>query len=442
MTAPMVVRIGFDLTEAGSERLEVSLEEPVVDGAHELPYTGREPELAALANRPPGSGSVRAAGRLLYDALAAHPAIQDELAHSVRPTGGPRPLYLELREGGRAEGVPWESLCTPNGDFLALDPRWPVSRLVHPVDRVAGVRAFRPPLRVALVLSCLGIPAADEWRRIWAVLAAAPFAVEVLALVSEVTLHGEIAALGDPRITLAGVPADIPALTQRVASFQPDVLHFFCHGSLEGGAHLEVAVANDWVTGAAVGSLLLEPHQVSQLSSPERRAWLAVLNCCEVGAPSGTTHSLARDLVSKGPFAAALAMREPIRPADAASVSGGLYPGLVEAVRRVVDAGGSRTEIDWGALVVEPRRRLCADHQDGGLFTQAAASTTEWTLPVLYVRHPLPFEASLETRAITPAAALELELLRRIRAGFQPSTPATFRAEVEARIAHLDGGGT
>jgi len=435
----MVIRVTPLLTEAGAEQLVLSLEEPAADGVTVLQCRGTEPELLDLAADPPQAGAVLASGRFLFDKLAAHHPIELELKQTVSPKGQQRQLYLELRAQGLAEAMPWETLCSPGNDFLSLDVRWPVTRLVRPVDEGAGVRSFQPPLRIALLLSCLGVPAAPEWRQIWPVLKSAPFPVEVLALVSEDALKQEITAVGGPRITVEGLPPQIATLQQRISQFRPHVIHAFCHGSLEEGAHLELAVASDWVAGAPLRSLLLEPHQINELSNPAEATWLAVLNCCDVGAPVGSVHSLARDLVQYGPFAAAIAMREPVRPADAVSFSAGLYPGLVTAVQRVVTAAGVATDVDWASMMVEPRRRLCQDHQRGSPFSAAARSTKQWTLPVLYVRASA-FQANLDTRPTTDADALTLELLRAFRSQLSPDVPASLRADIDTNIARLEAG--
>jgi hypothetical protein len=433
----MVIRVASELSDIGAEQLVLSLEEPAADGVTIVQCRGTEPELQELAADPLHAGAVLASGRFLFDKLTAHHPIEHELKYAVTKDGPPRQLYLELRAQGAAEAIPWETLCSPGNYFLSLDPRWPVTRLVRPVDMGAGVRSFQPPLRVALLLSCLGIPAAPEWRQIWSVLASAPFPVEVLALVSEDQLKQEITAIDDPRITVEGVPPQIAPLQQRISQFRPHVIHAFCHGSLEEGAHLELAVASDWVAGRPLRSLVLEPSQLNELSNPAEATWLAVLNCCNVGAPVGAVHSLARDLVQLGPFAAAIAMREPVRPADAFSFSAGLYPGLVTAVQRVVAAAGAATDFDWASMMVEPRRRLCQDQQGPSPFSAKARSTKQWTLPVLYVRSTA-FQANLDNRPTTDSDALTLELLRTLRSQLSPDVPASLRADIDARIAQLE----
>jgi hypothetical protein len=435
----MVVRVTETVGPARDRQLWLSLEEPAFDGVAALQCTGTEPEFLNLAAQPLGADSVRAAGRFLFDKLIAHPRIEVELNCTVTPEGQPRQLYVELCAQGPAESVPWEILCSPTGGFLSLDPRWPVSRRVRAMDGAAGVRGFQPPLRVALLLSCLGIPARPEWQQIWNVLSAAPFEVKVFALVSEESLYDEITAIGDPRITVEGMPTEIATLQQRVSMFAPHVMHAFCHGSLEDGPHLDLAVAPDWIPGAPHRSVLLEPHQINELSNPAHPTWIAMLNCCDVGAPAGTVHSLARDLVGKGPFSAAIAMREPVRPEDAVSLSGEFYPGLVAAVARVVAAAGTPTDIDWAAMMVQPRIRLCESHQNGSLFKAAARSTKQWTLPVLYVR-PTAFQASLDTRQTTRAESLTLELLRAVSSQLPPDAPESLRAEMQAKITELEAG--
>ena len=437
MTPRMVIRVTPLLTDTVEQQLTLSLEEPAADGVTVLNCTGAEPELADLAADPLSAGAVRVSGRFLFDKLTAHPRIGLELKQTITPAGQPRQLYVELRAQGLAEAMPWETLCSPSDDFLSLDRRWPVTRLVQAEEGGAGVRSFQPPLRVALLLSCLGIPAAPEWRQIWKALTTAPFPVTVLALVSEEDLYQEIKAAGDLRVTVEGVPTGIADLQQRVSTFRPHVIHAFCHGSLEEGSHLEIAVASDWVAGAPLRSLLLEPHQIKDLSHPAEATWLAVLNCCDVGAPAGPVNSLARDLVQTGGFSAAIAMREPVRPQDAVSFTAGLYPGLVTAVQRVIAAAGAATDVDWASMMVEPRRRLCQDHQGGSPFDVAARSTKQWTLPVLYVPSSA-FKARLDTRPTTAADALTLALLRAVRS--VPDAPAGLSADIDAKIAQLEAG--
>jgi len=440
MNGRLVVRVSAVMDAQQTERLTVSLEEPPEGGDLLLDVSGTEAPLLGLSAVSASDDGVANAGRFVFDQLSRHPQIGAQLGTVGTDAGAARALYILLRGETLVEEIPWETLCAPNGAFLSLDPgaRWPIGRMVQS-DGGAGVRTFNPPLRVALLLSCLDIPAADEWERIWEPLSTAAFETRVLVLVSEEALAEQIGALADPRITLATVPSEVAELQARVSEFRPHIIHAFCHGERDGGPCLKLAVPSDWhAAGGPTRSLVLEPSQINLLSNPSEPAWLAVLNCCEVGAPTGTIHSMARDLVEDGPFAVTIAMREPVEPEDANTFSRWLYPGIIGSLGQVVGANGEPTVVDWASLTVAARRRLCENHQQGRTFSTSARSTREWTRPVLYVRRP-QFQLRVDTGArMTTADALQLEALRAVLAEVA-RLPEDKRAAVRAKIAELEG---
>ncbi|WP_369228871.1 CHAT domain-containing protein [Streptomyces sp. R21] len=424
MTDRLVIRVQLLISGEGHGSMLVSLENPPGNQATPFACNGSEPEFVALASHSLGETSVRDAGRLLFDGLAAQPDIGLHLPAAAQPGAAKRPVFVELRAPGAAEALPWETLWSQAVDFLGLDARWPVSRIVPPVgDNPVHLEEFRPPLRIAAILSCLGVTAADEWQILSKEVAAVAgrLDVEVLTFVSEHDLALSIQKAADPGVSVDLVPQDLATLREKVSSFRPHILHLFCHGRLRQRPQLEIAVAADWQDGVPNRSLRLEFDQISQLSNPMDPAWLAVLNCCEVGAPVGETYSLARELVNRGPFAAAVAMSEPVNPDDASAFSAALYPQLLAAVENVVQAKGNPVEIPFWNLLVEPRRRLCERQAVGGIsVSMAATSTKEWTVPVLYVR-PDPLVLSwLPGPAPTLEEVGRQQLHRRALAGRGP----------------------
>jgi hypothetical protein len=430
----LLVRIASQFNpDIDTVRLSLSCEEPQSDQVVLLDSLGAAPEIAALVAAQPPNDGVKVAGRFLFEWLTGHPQVQLELLQATHGTGQARPILIDLRDG-EAEAAPWEALCSPSNRFLSLDPRWPVSRVVFSVGDTGGVRTFRTPLRIVLLLSCLGIPGTQEWREIWKALSNGPVAdFKVVVVVGEPALGAEINALGDRRITLVGVPNSFADLSKLVRDFGPHIVHAFCHGAADDPPYLELATTTDWMAGEAQAPLQVEGRQINDLSNPKEPAWLAVLNCCEVGAAGAASHALARELVNEGPYSAAFAMREPVEQADATTLSASLYPALLDAVNRVITGGGQPTEVDWAALTVQPRIRICENRQAGRTFSAASGASKQWTLPVLYQR-PTLFIARLA--GLNTIDALTLDLYRNLLSDNAPGTQQ--RADLEARITELE----
>ena len=95
--------------------------------------------------------------------MAAHPQIGPYLQTALQTAAGNRyPVFVEIATPAGAEALPWEALCSPEGDFLGLDERWSLARMVEPQAPAAPFYRLTPPIRIAAVLSCLGISAAGE----------------------------------------------------------------------------------------------------------------------------------------------------------------------------------------------------------------------------------------------------------------------------------------
>jgi hypothetical protein len=417
--------------EEGSERLVVYLERPPLPGrgTRRLGCTVADFPLTGMPR------AVRQAGETLYTRLAEHQEFSTALVQALQIANNGRcPLFIHLDPEGEADRIPWETLCAPDGTFVSLEPRWSVARVVDSRTPTAGTVTFRPPLRIAALLSSLDVPAADEWAALRDAASASPVPVEILAMIGEPDLETQIAEAEQPGVTVMGIPGpeDDDELRSQLATFKPHILHFFCHGSTAGGAHLELATQSDWRTGATVSSLFLEPNQVAALGDRLERPWLAMLNCCEGAAAEGEIHSLASDLVYAGGFPAVVGMREPIKSDDAHQFSDRFYPALFDALQDTIQ--GASGVLDWSQLLVEPRRALV--QRRGGVFTAVAAERREWTLPVLYMRSD-QFHITAAAPA-DPGDLLMLAMYRSMRVTVTASSPDSYVAELDRLIADLE----
>ena len=179
-----------------------------------------------------------------------------------------------------------------------------------------------------------------------------------------------------------------------------------------------------------------------------------VLNCCEgagVGAEAGFAVA---GIVSgaEGHRSGVVGMREPVVSDTANLLTKALYSKLLTDLAARIDAAGQSLQpVDWPHLVVAARDRL-ARSRHGMLLSQAAASTKEWTLPVIYVRPdefnlqvlvhrrrpapPMGFEAVTDKTAAR-AARLEIEALQELLAKLPPDQAGELKAEAMARIRQL-----
>lgn len=397
----LVIQLHGAVAPDGSPYMAIALEEPVVQNTIDRPFPCRADEAAftALSAAVLAADSVKAAGGRLYEAITAHPDVGQYLQTALQAHER-YPVFIEINTNEGAEALPWEALCSPAGDYLGLDARWSLARMVQPgYPAPPPFYTLEPPLRVAAVLSCLGVPADGELKALRDAVQGNPH-VKLLVIASEeqlvVGLQAEIDAGTAPEVEAVRlVPGDLGELKQMVSDFGPHVLHFFCHGSAEGTPHLRLALKSDWESANPTSGLLAEVRDFDGFTrATDDLPWLVVLNCCE-GAAAGVAReaqSLALGLAATGFAPAVLGMREPIVSDTANLVTRALYRSLFAEVlgRAALPPGQPAPPVDWPQLVVAARDRLARTY-DGLVLSQAAASTKEWTLPVVYVR-PEPFD--------------------------------------------------
>ena len=74
-----------------------------------------------------------------------------------------------------------------------------------------------------------------------------------------IDLQAEMAAGTAPELARVElIPTELSALQSTISDFGPHVLHFFCHGSLEGSPHVALALKSDWQAANPTSGLLAE----------------------------------------------------------------------------------------------------------------------------------------------------------------------------------------
>jgi hypothetical protein len=453
-------RIVFQLSNAkgadGQPGVSISLMPKDVD-SEELPFScsAAEDVFLATTKQVIDADSIRLAGARLFGAVSAHPDIDLQLKAALANQGA-NPVYVWFATKDGVETLPWEAMWAPSGEALGLDERWAIGRMATAKTGSSIFHTLEPPIRVVAVLSCLGITAAGELAALRTSLEAAPGQVELLVLASEESLvtglQAEIDAGTARDVRVEVIPSDLAVLQQKVKDFRPHVLHFFCHGSVAGGPHIQLAVKSDWEAAEPSGGLTAEAGQFRDFKRDGDELWLVVLNCCEGAAPgpSADSQSLALALIREGHAPAVVAMREPVVNKVAESVTSSLYRKLLSDLVERLQAPGAPRPLDWARMVVAARDKLARSH-DGMLLSQAAASTKEWTLPVVYVS-PEEFHVQVAQAPVVPPpppgagpapvdpdreARLEIEALQALLRSLPPGQAGDLRSGAVARMGEL-----
>lgn len=302
------------------------------------------------------------------------------LAHPMAPPS--RPIAFRIGDPA-AHALSWEAFVG-NNQFLALDGRWPITRIPRGGNVKTGARRpFAPPLRLVCVLSALGRPAIKEWNGIYRAVQDAranglPVKVWLFAG-EEVDVLDVVRGLDDPDVTLLPVPDQGSKLIDAVEKLQPHLVHFFCHGTVANRVRrLEIGSVNDFDQGSSRSSVIV---LVEELGVAMWRAatWGVVLNTCRGADASeeGLTH--AEDLVNKGvPFA--VGMRRQVDAEDAFAFSAAFYPRALLSIASAWQGETGERHINWADTLLQARRSLRDMHGANADLNDA------WTLPVLYTR--------------------------------------------------------
>lgn len=361
-----------------------------VADALELNVDSKEEPFASLMNDPAPPQVVRACGDALYASLDKVPRFNkttlDPLAHT--------PIYFML-ETPLSENLPWEALWhRARNSFVALEPNWPIVRLAPVSHQTARDSTIEPELSILIVIAAVQgngpakVNGNAEWTEIWQALSTspAPGKLRVHVLSCQDDILQAIEQLEGTQVRVTGEPmASVEAFNQAVATLQPNIVHFFCHGSSDGAeAMLELATLGDYDVGdLAHGSIMLGISELSALTR-SKSLWLMTLNCCEGARANAGASSLAAKLSQQG-VPAVVAMRESVDFRKASRFAGAYHSNLLAKLHQLLP---DEAAADAGALLEIPERTwIDAMHPSRALLAQAARDRDPaWTLPVVYVQ--------------------------------------------------------
>ncbi len=340
---------------------------------------------------------VRTCGAALCGDISANARIAAALSNMAQHPGRSTPVLVKLGSP-QAESLPWEALYHQHCQFLALSSSWPIARLSSTSQQTMPPRrSVEPVLRVLAVLAAVGVDATEEWNRLWAALDTLDARVRVHVLLCQDELADALEARRDERISWEML-AEPDRVARCVASFQPNIVHFFCHGAADSEPRLELARPSDFDGGALEGSIKLMSAQVSAIATTPS-VWLVTLNCCKGARASASARSIAGSIAELG-VPAVVAMRENVAVDDANRFTGVFYKHLVVTLASIlptVSDAATGTEIQLSEAVwldaMHPSRTALSVR--GG---RLPAAVNEWTLPVIYIsRGGLTLRARPET---------------------------------------------
>jgi hypothetical protein len=187
-----------------------------------------------LANVVPGTKGalpgalVRKVGEELFQALSAHGGVLEALDRARKTAVNTiHPIFV-ASDVLDAEALPFEVLYHPTEEFLGLDPRWPIARMV---GRQKGTiaRFRRLPLRMAAILSAADRDAIPEWEALRGAVLGSKLPVAVTVYAGRDDLFDYIQAQNNAWVTLERVPASpgiISAASRVLGNFFRSAPHF------------------------------------------------------------------------------------------------------------------------------------------------------------------------------------------------------------------------
>jgi hypothetical protein len=395
----MIVRIQAD--QSGTDKISLEYVDANIPGSDLTGDFVSHPVADAIVRMGQGVLTpqiVGEAGNWLYTKLASHQPIQLALGMALnQQLDDDCLIYFEIRSD-KADELPWETLREPAGKFLALNRQWPIARIAAGPDTTPTYH-FDWPIRIMAVLSVTGEDARPEWDALWSAIENAGMHVRLHVMLSQGTLKSHIDSLGNPNVTCSYITNHFD-LAREAGKFQPNILHFFCHGATEPDPHLLLATKADWLNGRS--SVQIRPADLASEGTLRLNNWLITLNCCQGAAPVAQAQNLARKLVTEG-FPAVVGMREVVAITDAHIFCEGLYNLVLSELNQWANTP-QEVEISWSRLLYEARGLLASEHNATQGLSLAAAATElkEWTLPVLYTkRQPFKIRGRSNNQSLT-----------------------------------------
>jgi len=331
-----------------------------------------------------GPDIVHKIGEVLASKLRENAAVNSVLARVLMHPAAPPSLPISFRIGDPdAHALSWEAIVA-NGDFVALDDRWPITRIARggAIPQEGAKRPYASPLKLVCVLSAVGRPAIEEWQGLYQAVQAAraaglPIHVTLFAAEEDDVIN-VVRGLEDSQVIVEPVPNDATSLLTELEDREPHLLHIYCHGTITDGVRrLEIGTVGDFDRDDGRSSVKV---RVDELGTAMFRAgtWAVVLNTCRGAEAIDQTLTHAEEVVSRG-VPVAIGLRRLVDASDAFAFSSAFYPAVLSAIHTAVSGpdGGTRT-ISWGDTLVQARRKLRDIHGADARLHDA------WTLPVLY----------------------------------------------------------
>lgn len=390
---------------------------------------------------------IHQAGKKLRDDLLQHSGINLELgAWLGAAVKSYRPIHLEL-ESLAADNLPWEALVDHLGDFLALDQKCPVARVLaaERQDSPNKDAVFLPPLRIACVLGAWWdnggtLEQRNEWTSFAKALAtaeAAELTIDVRVFGCDQKLENEVNASSRPgvKVTWQPIVGNAADFLATIRSFKPNMLHIFAHGVADEQPFVAISNVADVDAGQG-SSILLGAKEIRQEGDPDENIWAISLNCCETALITKQARSLAAQLVRFG-FPAVLGMRETVATLQARLVTEHFFKAAFKRLKNLQP--GQPQSVEWACFLQGVRMQLA-----GG--TINAQTTKQWLVPILYARTD-PFTITRGRAGIAVADAVrlkaELEALKKQREEamqlpLSPELKIAMMAEFDQRIQQIE----
>ncbi|MCP4234673.1 MAG: CHAT domain-containing protein [Aestuariibacter sp.] len=430
----VVIRLGMH----NQDEVSIGIEEPYAI-ANQYPGSVT---LNVNVPQPARNGTwVQTIGESVYKRALASDGVRKALEDAA--ANGSSPVYVRLTSSDAADEVQWETLFHPQEEFLGLDARWPITRLVgnetlSSDDGVAGEDIpFAGALRITAVLAARDRDAFPEWLALYSELQNFGRRYRLHVITCQSDISDEIDALGQPFITCEYVPRNTTDLIRAINLSSPHLLHMFSHGSAGHGAgNLEIATVQGYKHKTPDGLISLE---AKELANATRDCWLVVLNACEGADPGADARSFAYTLVALG-TPAVVGMREKIDANDAHTFCRAIFHEVFHHIQHQLPVG-IPSELDWPDVVRVARRQLIqGPHID-------AATVGEWTLPALYLR-PRTLRIARAEASLDPAAQViddgqlsnltsQVRTLREVLDDSPEDTPANIIEGIKNRIQYL-----
>ncbi|WP_426191474.1 CHAT domain-containing protein [Massilia sp. DWR3-1-1] len=403
-------------------------------------------ENADSANPAHNAQSMEALGKAVYEVLRTHPVIDSEAAdHFTIHNPTLSPLYFFLNtDKARLLDIPWEAIHAPDAGFLAQSRNYAVARAIK-LEGYVEPWLFRPPLRVMAVLgvntgkqnktSALG-----QYKALREALAHSELAVRLHVLSCEPRLVARIRRDGRSMPEDQQIEAEFlrsaKTLRKSMETFQPHILHFFCHGKADEQPAIQIATQLSWTSGIHTEDIMVGAGDIKQFGATDDSLLLVTLACCE-GASQGSgstalSMSLAQQLVSVG-VPAVVGMRKPILTGLADTFSELFYQELLKELTACVASANGHA--DGGAEV----HLACALHAlRRSLFNHGQASPSlQWTMPVLYTRLA-PFRIKVDMGEAQSRAMLAQERALARTEHLLKKAPRRMIAPIQRARATLD----